>query len=229
MKVAIVGTGKSGGLLTQLINQGDIVGPFNSKNPPTPEALSKADVIITFTSAEVFASLVPIFLESKTPVVSAATGFDYSSELAKTIKDQKLKWLYASNFSMGVNLLRRVLKTLNAAKEILNSPSIRIEETHHIHKLDAPSGTALSMKDWLGLDAEMISHREGDVVGIHTLLIESEYEMISLTHKAKNRKLFASGAIWAAEYFCKNIKAPGLYSFDDVLDDYFETLQETHS
>jgi 4-hydroxy-tetrahydrodipicolinate reductase len=92
-----------------------------------------------------------------------------------------------------------------------------IHEIHHTKKQDAPSGTALSMESWMDEKCTITSERTGDVIGFHELKFDTGSEKITLTHEALDRKLFADGAIWAAEYLLKN-KIPGLNNFQEIIE-----------
>jgi len=106
---------------------------------------------------------------------------------------------------------------------LLRNPEFHIHEVHHIHKQDAPSGTALSWQDWLGKEAAISSAREGDVKGLHELHIKTEYESIYLKHEAHDRKLFAEGAIWTAKYLMENPQIDaGVYHFSSIFDQAFK-------
>jgi 4-hydroxy-tetrahydrodipicolinate reductase len=219
MKIAVIGTGKTGGHLIDLIPSEQLVGPFNSKNPATVEKLQEADVVICFVTGEVFLELCPLLIESKKPVLTGATGFEWPSDVVEQLHSHDLRWLHATNFSMGVQLMKPLIQSLSQwAPELLDQGKITMTEWHHTKKVDAPSGTALTLKEWLDQDVPIESVREGDIVGIHTVCIETPYEKIDLTHTAKDRKLFASGAInLARKFFQADIK-PGLYTVDSFFD-----------
>ena len=101
----------------------------------------------------------------------------------------------------------------------MKDPVFKIHEVHHIHKKDAPSGTALSWKEWLAKDAEVTSAREGDINGIHELTVTTETEEITLKHNALDRSLFAEGAIWAVEQLMNEQKLTnGVVTFGQLFD-----------
>jgi 4-hydroxy-tetrahydrodipicolinate reductase len=216
MKIALLGKGKTGSKVIELWPQGVTV--FDRSHPVTFEALIKNDVVISFLPGEAFEALIPILLEAKLPVVTGSTGFNWPLDFDKTLRASGLTWIYATNFSLGVVVLKQLIARLNQVSHLFSEKSLGIHEVHHAKKLDAPSGTALSMKKWLGGDPLMTYERVGDVVGLHTLGLETPSEIIRLTHEAKNRQLFAEGAIWAAE-FIKNLK-PGLHEFQKVVEDH---------
>src|SRR5690606_1120824 len=137
-----------------------------------------------------------------------------------SLKLRNLRWIYASNFSLGVVIMKQLIQRLNQVSHLLDEKSFSIHEVHHTKKVDAPSGTALSMKEWLDGNPEMSYERTGDVVGLHTLTLESPSEIIRLSHEAKNRQLFAEGAIWAAKFLTTQNIEPGLHAFQKVVEDH---------
>jgi 4-hydroxy-tetrahydrodipicolinate reductase len=215
MKIALLGKGKTGSKVLE--NKAHQVIAFDSKNPPTFEKLETFDVIISFLPGEAFKSYIPLLVETKLPVVTGSTGFDWPSNLHQTLKDKNLSWIYATNFSMGVAVVKQLLNKLAGASSFFPKHSSSIHEIHHTKKLDAPSGTALSMQEWMHEKCEITSERTGDVIGFHELTFDTGSEKIKISHEALDRKLFADGAIWAAEYLFKN-KSPGLNSFQDIIE-----------
>ena len=215
MKIALLGMGKTGSkVLEDKKNQ--VIG-FDSKNMPTFEKLETFDVIISFLPGEAFKSYIPLLIETKLPVVVGSTGFEWPHNLHQILKDKNLSWIYSSNYSLGVALVKQVLQKISQARSFFPEHKSTIHEIHHIHKKDAPSGTALSMQDWLGDQCHITSERTGDVIGFHELVFDAGSEKIKITHEALDRKLFAEGAIWSAEFLFKN-KVPGLNSFHDILE-----------
>ncbi len=215
MKIALLGKGKTGSKVLE--NKTHQVIAFDSKNPPTFEKLETFDLIISFLPGDVFKSFIPLLIETKLPVVTGSTGFEWPTQLDQTLKDKKISWIYASNFSLGVAVLKQMLAKLSAAKEMFSTHHTSIHEIHHTHKKDAPSGTALSMQNWMKETCSVTSERTGDVIGFHELTFDTGSEKIKLSHEALDRKLFADGAIWAAEYLSKN-PTYGLNSFQDILE-----------
>ena len=152
------------------------------------------------------------------PVVSGTTGWlEHLNEIKATCENDGQTFFYASNFSLGVNIFFALNNHLAKIMNQFPDYDVRMEETHHIHKLDAPSGTAIALaegilenldrkKSWLlnetqkESELEIKAFREGEVPGIHTVVYESEADSIRITHDAKSRKGFALGAILAAEF-----------------------------
>jgi 4-hydroxy-tetrahydrodipicolinate reductase len=215
MKIALLGKGKTGSKVLE--NKTHQIISFDSKNPPTFERLETFDAIISFLPGDVFKSYIPLLVETKLPVVTGSTGFDWPTNLDQTLKDKKLGWIYASNFSMGVAVVKQMLNKLSTAKKFFPEHKTSIHEIHHTQKKDAPSGTALSMENWMDEKCTITSERTGDVIGYHTLTFDTGSEKITVTHEALDRKLFADGAIWAAEYLTKN-KTTGLISFQEIIE-----------
>jgi 4-hydroxy-tetrahydrodipicolinate reductase len=214
MKIALLGKGKTGSRVLE--NRAHEIISFDSKNPPTFEKLETFDGIISFLPGEVFRSFIPLLVETKLPVVTGSTGFEWPAQLPQTLVDKKIGWIYASNFSLGVVLIKRLLNQLRDARVYFPSSQIHIHEIHHTQKKDAPSGTALSMKEWIGGDCTISSERQGEVIGFHELSFDLGSETIKISHEALDRKLFSDGAIWAMEYLYQH-KTPGLHSFQDLL------------
>ncbi len=215
MKIALLGKGKTGSKVLE--NKAHQIIAFDSKNPPTYEKLETFDAIISFLPGEVFKSYIPLLVETKLPVITGSTGFDWPANLDETLKSKKISWIYASNFSMGVAIVKQMLGKLSSAKDFFPTHTTAIHEVHHTHKKDAPSGTALSMEHWMNEKCTITSERTGDVIGFHELVFDTGSEKIKISHEALDRKLFADGAIWAAEYLVKN-PTHGLNSFQDILE-----------
>lgn len=215
MKIALLGKGKTGSKVLE--NQNHQVYAFDSKNQPTFEKLETFDVIISFLPGDAFKSYLPLLIQTKLPVVTGSTGFDWPTNLDQTLKEKNISWIYASNFSLGVALIKQMLGKLSLAKTLFPTHETLIHEIHHTQKRDAPSGTALSMEEWMNEKCLITSERTGDVIGFHELTFQGPHEKIKISHEALDRKLFADGAIWSAEYLFKN-KVPGLNSFQDIIE-----------
>ena len=218
MKLALIGKGKTGGKVLDILPKDIQVTVFDRSNPPTFEKLTQCDVILSFLPGDAFAELIPTLLETRKPVVTGSTGFKWPENFDKTLREKNLTWIYATNFSLGVVVMKQLIERLNQVSHLFTEKKLSIHEVHHTKKLDAPSGTALSMKEWLKGDCEVTSAREGDVVGLHTLTLETPSEIIRLEHDAKNRTLFAEGALWATKII-KEVQ-PGLHSFQKVVENH---------
>lgn len=235
MKIALIGYGKMGKEIEQVaLSRGhEIVLKINIDNLSdfTHENLKKADVAIEFTTPD--AALKNIFtcIDAELPIVVGTTGWNkHLNEVKEYCLNKNGTLLYASNFSIGVNLffaLNKYLAELMAAYEQYN---VTIEEIHHTQKLDAPSGTAISLatdiltvhptkKQWSleKNDAENLFiqvKRIDPVPGTHWIKYSSEIDDIEIIHTAHNRKGFATGAVIAAEWL---LGKKGIYTMNDVL------------
>jgi 4-hydroxy-tetrahydrodipicolinate reductase len=219
MKVALLGKGKTGGKVLELLQAKNIYHTvFDSSNIPTLEKLQGHDVIICFLSGEVFKNYVNLVVESKIPLVCGSTGFPLSDELHELLQEKEIKWIYATNFSLGMNLIQQMIQVLEKANRLFKQYNFSIHEVHHTKKLDAPSGTALSWKKWLNHEVTVSSERKGDVIGIHDLTLNTPYEKMTIKHEALDRTIFAEGALFAAELILNNQNIPsGLNLFQDVI------------
>ena len=201
------------------------------------DPLFDADALIDFTRPDYSAQLLQRAVETHTPFVSGTTGF--SDEQFAQLKDagRHIPVLWASNMSIGVNLLMKLVQ--DAAAQLGSEYDIEIAEMHHRHKVDAPSGTALSLGKaaaagrHVSFDDKAILSREGNtgarpvgaigfatlrggsVVGDHTVMFASENERLELTHRASNRQIFADGAVKAAHWL--RDQPAGLYTISDLL------------
>ncbi|MCF8363729.1 MAG: 4-hydroxy-tetrahydrodipicolinate reductase, partial [Prolixibacteraceae bacterium] len=167
------------------------------------------------------------------PVVSGTTGWlEKWDEVTQYCKEKDSAFFYASNFSLGVNLFFDFNRKLARMMKPFDQYNVEMTEVHHTKKLDAPSGTAISLADdiiheydqlskWVNHSSNnknelgIISEREGDVPGIHTIKYDSDVDYIEITHSAKSRKGFALGAVIAAEYTAKN---KGILSMKEMLN-----------
>lgn len=222
-KFAVIGTGKTGGTVAEQLGESAI--PFDEYNKPTPEKLSEANAAIIFVPGAAAGEIVDVLLQTDIPAVWGTTGYQWSKNLPKQVKDIGTRWVIGSNFSLGMNLVRKSLNILGKGSEFLDEPKFHIHEVHHVHKQDAPSGTALSWKDWIGKEASISSDRQGDIKGIHELHLKTKGESIFLKHEAHDRSIFAEGAIWTANYLLDHPEIdPGVYPFSELFDRAFKEL-----
>ena len=223
-KFAVIGTGKTGSKVVEVLGEEQVVGPFDSTHKPTADALREAEAAILFVPGPAVEELMKPLLASGIPAAWGTTGYDWPSGLDQRLKEEGVKWLQASNFSLGMNIVRRCLKVIGESSSVLTDPSFHIHEIHHVHKQDAPSGTALSWQDWLGQESKITSERKGDIKGIHQLNVHTDTESIQLEHKAHDRKIFAEGAVWAAEQLTKSSVEPGFHDFSTIFDNVMQQL-----
>ena len=222
-RYAVIGTGKTGGMVSQLL--GEQAVPFDDVNPPTPRTLRACDIAIIFVPGSAAEEIVEVVLKAGIPAVWGTTGYAWPDNLTGRVHKADSKWVIGSNFSLGMNLIRRAIQIMGRGSDMLPDPDFQIHEVHHIHKQDAPSGTALSWQEWLGRKAIITSDREGDVKGIHNLQIKTEHESITLNHEAHSREVFAAGAIWAANYLLTHPDLnAGFYQFSDIFDKAFTDI-----
>ena len=236
MKIALIGYGKMGKTIEQIaLNRGhQIVSIVDINNPEEFQSdnFKSADVAIEFTTpATAFDNYMKSFAAG-VPVVSGTTGWlDRIGEIKEKCAKEGKTFFYASNFSIGVNIFFALNKYL--AKIMNNFPvyNVSMTGTHHIHKLDAPSGTAITLAEgilenvdrkerWTLETAEQPTDlpihaiREGEVPGIHEVTYESDVDYISIKHDAKSRAGFALGAVVAAEFTAGK---KGFLGMDDML------------
>lgn len=231
MKIALVGYGKMGKIIDEIATQRnhEIVAKLNES--PNSENLNNADVVIEFSNPEVTFNNIKTCLENKIPVICGTTGWlDQKSEIEKIAAENKTSFLYGSNFSLGVNLFFALNEKLADLMKNFPDYNIQLEEIHHIHKKDAPSGTAISLAEGIikndnrfegwkldeTRDKELgiFAIREDEVPGTHSVFYRSEVDEIEIKHTAYSRNGFALGAVIAAEWIQGKT---GNFSMKDVL------------
>lgn len=209
MNILILGRGKTGSLVAEVARaRRHHVRVFSGAENAggrglTPDALAPADVVIDFTTpAEIIANVEACIRAKKNVVVGTTGWYDQVPRLREMVVSAKSGFLYGSNFSIGVNLFFEIAETAGAALKY--DYSGQIFERHHEQKKDAPSGTAITIRNLVretgGQDIEITSFREGDAVGMHELIFNSSGDRIYLCHDAKSRQGYAEGAVRAAEW-----------------------------
>ncbi len=220
MNISVIGTGKTGGAIADALGTSAVT--FDRSKKPTAQEVAQTDAAIIFVPGSAAEEIVEVMLKAKVPAVWGTTGYQWPEDLPERVKLKSAKWVIGSNFSMGMNLVRKSLELLGSGSKMLDNPEFHIHETHHTDKTDEPSGTALSWRKWLNRDASVSSSRMGDVKGIHELHIKTRNESIYLKHEAHDRKLFAEGAIWAAKRLIEDPSImPGVYPFSELFDKEF--------
>jgi 4-hydroxy-tetrahydrodipicolinate reductase len=236
MKIALIGYGKMGKEIEQIaLSRGHSVVlkiDIDNTEELTIENLSNADVVIEFTSPATAVKNYLQCFEANVPVVSGTTGWlERKSEVETACKVKNGCFFYSSNFSLGVNIFFTMNKYLAQIMKEFPQYDVSMTEIHHTQKLDAPSGTAITLaEDIISLNKSKIKWtidepksdselyikplREGVVPGIHTIKYESEVDFIEITHSAYNRKGLAFGAVLAAEF---SIGRKGILSMSDIL------------
>lgn len=219
MKIALIGYGKMGHMIESIaLERGhEIVCIIDQNNlcDFESEAFASADVAIEFTTPQTAEQNIRRAWAAGVPVVCGTTGWDVEA-IKQEAQEAGLMW--SSNYSIGVNILFALNRQL--AKLMVAYPNYtpHMTEVHHIHKLDAPSGTAKTLQEAIGEErlpiADIESIREGEVPGIHTVVWDSEVDTISISHSAKSRKGFALGAVIAAEWMKGKI---GWHDFSEII------------
>jgi 4-hydroxy-tetrahydrodipicolinate reductase len=232
MKIALLGYGRMGQTIEQIaIKRGHTIVLKVDKDD-TNYDITQADVAIDFSIPDVAFSNISMCLSNQVPVISGTTGWlhDYDKAVA-LCQSKRGAFIYASNYSLGVNIFFELNKVLAKMMSNLKQYNISMEEIHHTKKLDAPSGTAISLandiisnhnsyENW-SLDDKnektipIIAKRIGDVPGTHTVTYESDVDTITMTHEAHNRDGFALGAVIAAEWI---VGKTGIFTMNDVLN-----------
>lgn len=231
MNIALVGYGKMGKIIDEIATKRghSIVARLNES--PTIENLNNPDVVIEFSQPESAFENIKFCLENKIPVICGTTGWlEKKPEIEQIARDNGTAFLYASNFSLGVNLFFALNENLAKLMKNFNQYNVQLEEIHHIHKLDAPSGTAISVAEGIithypqfdtwkldeteGNQLGIKAIREGEVPGTHAVYYQSEVDEIEIKHTAFSRNGFALGAVVASEWI--NGKS-GVFSMKDVL------------
>ena len=238
MTVALIGYGRMGHEIENIaLKRGHEISKIfdeHNQNEFTPQELMDSDVAIEFTvPLSAYSNIMQCF-KANIPVVSGTTGWlsDFD-KIEKECLTNNQTFFYAPNYSLGVNVFFNLNKYLAKWMNKFHDYNVMMEEIHHIHKKDAPSGTAVALADdlieihdkknkWVADSSEIIngdefliiSHREDQVPGTHKIQWESEEDSIEIIHTAKNRKGFALGAVLAAEFI---VDKKGVYNMGDLL------------
>lgn len=242
MNIALIGYGKMGKAIHEIANEKNkyiekkynisLIIDIDNRQTITTEQLQSCDVAIEFTSPHTAVENIKWCFSANVPVVVGSTGWlEHLEDIKKIATTENKSLLYAPNFSIGVNIFfemnRQLAKIMNQHKDY----DVMMEEIHHTEKKDAPSGTALyAAEDILKFHdgkniwenkktnnsntLDIISLREPNIPGTHTVFYSSPIDTIELKHTAHNRKGFAGGALVAAEWL---IGKKGIYTMDDVL------------
>jgi len=224
MNLLLLGRGKTGNLVAEVAEQRKhrvrVAGAKENADGAalTPEELQNIDAVIDFTTPHsVLANIEACVKAGKNMVVGTTGWYKDLDRIRALVEQHKTGFVYAANFSVGVNLFFDIARS--AAIALCHDYSGQIFERHHVHKKDAPSGTAIALQRVIGEasgkpdEVEITSFREGDVVGLHEVVFESGADRIYLCHDAKSRRGFAEGAVSAAEWLAGK---KGFYDFKDV-------------
>ena len=226
MNILILGRGNTGSLVAEVARQRrhsiQVVGAAENTGTAalTPEKLRRIDVVIDFTAPSSVLSHIEASVRANKNMVVGTTGWHGELDrVRKLVESQATGFIYGANFSIGVSIFLEAARA--AAPALRHNYTGQIFERHHAHKKDAPSGTAIVLQqvmreaggDGKKEDLEITSFREGDVVGMHEVVLESASDRIYLCHDAKSRQGFANGAVRAAEWIAGK---KGFYDFKDV-------------
>ena len=225
--IAIIGDGKMGQTIRQLAmekgwNVAAMVGERENANGGgiTASSLGNADVAVEFTQPDAAVANVTASLRAGVPVVVGTTGwYDSLAEVTAIAKETGTALLWSPNFSLGVNVLIELARYAGTLMKPLEGFDAHIVETHHSKKKDAPSGTAIAIgkaaSDALDRPIPTTSVRTGSVPGTHELIFDGAFEQLTLTHLARDRRVFAEGALQAASWL---IGKKGVFTMRDVLN-----------
>lgn len=216
----------------------EIVARSNSESPIENIDFAKVDVAIEFTAPSLAVKHIYHCIDRKTPIIVGTTAWsDQLEEVTEYVTAKNGSLLHASNFSIGVNIFFDINRRLAKLMEPHVQYAATLEETHHLQKLDAPSGTAITiandmmqsnnnLSSWVHRENEaphvnsgqiaLTSHRKPDVPGTHVVMYNSEIDSIEIKHTAHNRKGFALGSVIAAEWL---LTKKGIYTMNDVITD----------
>lgn len=232
MKIALLGYGKMGKEIEKIsIERGHSISVIIDKEDDV-KSLTDSDVAINFSTPSSAVSNIKLALDSSTPIISGTTGWlENYNEIVEYSKNTKTSFMYASNYSLGVNLFFELNKKLTSLLNKHDQYKIALQEIHHTEKIDKPSGTALTLaediikgtdyKEWsfknnTNKTIKMESVRENNVPGTHKVKYDSEIDSIEITHTAHSRKGFALGAVVAAEWI---IDKKGVFNMTDMIND----------
>lgn len=238
MRIALVGYGKMGKAIEQIaVERGhEIVLKSTSKTPITPEQLQNIDAAIEFSIPDTVLNNVDLLLEAGIPTVVGTTGWNHALDtVSEKVKDKNGSLLHASNFSIGVNIFFKVNEYLAKIMNTQKDYSCDMTEVHHLQKLDAPSGTAITLaeqiianhdaynshfckennEDAVDNGINITAVREPEVPGTHIIDYTSKIDTLTIKHEAHNRQGFALGAVVAAEWIHDK---KGVFTMQDVLN-----------
>lgn len=245
MKIVLLGYGKMGQLIEKFAQKRGhevvLVVDANNREEITIEDLQQADVAIDFSAPDAALENISLCFEADLPIVVGTTGwYEHLQEVKEICLEADQSLLYGSNFSIGVNVFFHINRLLAKAMDPYKQYDVQVEEIHHIHKLDAPSGTAITIAEgildnstskdsWVnevdGSSSPDLIHKPNELLieslrieevpGTHTVLYSSEVDQIEFKHTAHNRHGFALGAVVAAEWL--NGKK-GFYQVTEIFD-----------
>jgi 4-hydroxy-tetrahydrodipicolinate reductase len=222
MKIALIGHGAMGQLVeTGARKAGDEIGVVLTNSDQLEEKLRGHDVAIDFSVGDAVIRNIEACARASVALVEGTTGWKQHEATAKQLMaEHSGAMVYGANFSIGVNLFYRIVEQAAALFSAVDGYAPFIEEAHHNRKRDAPSGTALKLRDvmseHLGPDIPTSSTRAGYIPGTHRVGFDSEADQILLTHTARSRQGFANGALLAARWI---VGRTGVFEFSEVIEE----------
>lgn len=221
LRVAVIGNGKMGRAVQQVAvaSGASVVAVLGRNTNIDPESLFSADVAIEFTDPDSAVANVTACVDAGCPIVVGTTGwYDQLGSVTEYGREHNGAILWSANFSLGVYALVQLVRSAGALFAGLPGFDAHIVETHHLAKKDAPSGTALllqqEVESTLGRDVPVTSVRLGSVPGTHEFILDGAYEQIVISHEARDRRVFAEGALVAARWL---VGRHGVFTLSDVL------------
>ena len=222
LHLVLLGSGKTGSLVAEVAHErGHKTTVLTDVENPdgvwlTAENLRDADAVVDFTAPEAVLTNIAKCIAARKPMVVGTTGwYGEMKRVQQEVERAGTGFVFGANFSYGVNLFFQIARA--AAPALQHGYNGHITERHHIHKKDAPSGTAVALQRVVeqacGTRVEITSEREGDVMGDHTLELVSGGDRIALRHSVSSRRTFAQGAVLAAEWV---VGKTGFYDFKDI-------------
>ena len=222
LHLVLLGSGKTGSLVAEVAHErGHKTTVLTDVENPdgvwlTTEHLRDADAVVDFTAPEAVLTNIAKCIAARKPMVVGTTGwYGEMKRVQQEVERAGTGFVFGANFSYGVNLFFQIARA--AAPALQHGYNGHITERHHIHKKDAPSGTAVALQRVVeqacGTRVEITSEREGDVMGDHTLELASGGDRIVLSHQVSSRRTFAQGAVLAAEWI---VGKTGFYDFKDI-------------
>jgi 4-hydroxy-tetrahydrodipicolinate reductase len=222
LRLVVLGPGKTGSLVAEVARErGHTVQVIDAQMNQgaawlSDENLRDIDVVIDFTRPDAVLANIDMCMRARKSMVVGTTGwYGEMDRVRAAVEKAGAGFVFGANFSYGVNLFFQIAKA--AAAALQHEYAGHITEIHHIHKKDAPSGTAAALQRILeqstGMRIDITSEREGEVTGTHILQLDSVGDRILLTHEAKSRRTFANGAVLAAEWIAGKT---GFYDFKDI-------------
>jgi 4-hydroxy-tetrahydrodipicolinate reductase len=223
MRIALIGFGVMGQLVAaEARKAGDEIGAvFTSREGVVTEKIQGHDVAIDFSVGDAVLKNIEACARAKVPLVEGTTGWkQHESKAKQIVSEHSGAMVYGANFSIGVNVFYRIVKHAAALFAAVDGYAPFIEEAHHNRKRDAPSGTALKLRDLmsehLAADIPTSSTRAGYIPGTHRVGFDSEADQVLLTHTARSRQGFASGALLAAHWITGRT---GVFEFGEVMEE----------